>query len=139
MPPSGEKVLLASYFFKKRAHRLFARGPRSYTSRPLTSPIHCARLSRDDRHLGSNRHLGEVAMARDPHGQVQLHARRHRNHGRCDECASTHTGKPAQSSRFFKVSRRISSPSTLASFWACQALSDPAAPADPNACLLPYG
>jgi hypothetical protein len=60
---------------------VLGRSNHSFEANGQVQTIHCARLGRDDRHLGSKRHFGEVTVAGDPHGLVQLHVPRHGNHG----------------------------------------------------------
>ena len=53
----------------------------SFKANGQAQPILCARHGRYDRHLSGNSHLGEVSLAHDPHGQLQLHVGRHGDHG----------------------------------------------------------
>ena len=86
-------------------------------------------MIRDGSHLGSKCHLGVIPVARDPHGQVQLHERHRGHQERCGQRQTTQAGTPAQTSRFFRAVKRISPPFTLAGFWQRQALSGPGRPA----------
>jgi hypothetical protein len=56
---------------------VLGRSTHSFKANGQVKPIHCARLGRDDSHLGSKRHLGLVTVASDPHGKVQLHVPRY--------------------------------------------------------------